>query len=426
MSEMKTFKANIGVVTAASLFSFAISLALTPVMTRFYDPSNYGAFSLVNNLATFVATLALLSLPSLIPYESKVHKRRQIARAILQLSCVAFGASAVLAAAWFLFADDLGIGAERWVAWTMPILVAAIMFQRFAQAWNQAKGDFLQASIGRVVHPLVAKLGAVLMAGFMGAYALNILVLEVLGYLLQARIILGRGWKNWLKWTDMFSWRRMRISLGLIRTHRDMTLHGNASGLLVLAATSVQGVAATYFFSLENAGLFSLAMSIASLPVQLVSMASAPVVYQKMLDTARQHPKKLLRLSMIVGAGYMAIGSPVYFGIYWLGPDLFRFAFGVKWSQAGEMASILALPMWLYFVVMPLSSILMVTRQQRKGLMVDLIFLPFSVLVFVAISTAFDMLVAVAGLAIVMSLHRIVQAILGLVVAYKLKTQTPH
>ena len=58
-----------------------------------------------------------------------------------------------------------------------------------------------------------------------------------------------------------------------------------------------------------------------------------------------------------------------------LGPQIFSFAFGAKWCEAGEYVQILAPFFLLMFVVSPLTTALIIAEKQELILVVQLLYL---------------------------------------------------
>jgi O-antigen/teichoic acid export membrane protein len=274
-----------------------------------------------------------------------------------------------------------------------------------------ADARFGTMAAARVAHPLVAKLGAIGAALSIGAHPLALLGFEALGYAVQARIMLGAAWRRLFSPRGALSRRRWRLTAGVVRGHRDMTFYGHASALLALGEIAAESVIVAHFFSVRDAGLFSLALGIASLPVQLVALATASVIYHRFIETARARPGTIFRTVARTLSGYLLVGVPVYGVILWKGPDLFSLALGEEWRESGRLASLLAPALLLVFVLTPLSSIFRVARIQHVALTVDAVFLPIAVTTLLVSSMRLDLFGAITCLAFALCVHRL--ALLG-------------
>jgi O-antigen/teichoic acid export membrane protein len=417
---MSGFKRNLGVVTLASAASFAVSLGLTPVMTRLYAPADYGVFAVVNNLATFIATLALMSLPNALPIERRPARRARVARAIVHLGSLAFGLSAVVVVSSLV--ARRGGAAAHGSAVILPVLVAAIAVHRLAQSWAVADGRFGTMAASRIAHPVVAKLGAIGSAVSVGPHPVALLAFETLGYAVQARIMLRARWRASLSLRRPLSRARWRVTTAVVRAHRDTTLYGHASTLLTLGEVMAESLIIAQCFSVREAGLFALALSMVALPVQLVALATASVVYHRFIETARVDPSALPRTVLRTALGYLAIGLPVYGIVFWKGADLFALALGGAWQESGALASTLAVPLLLRFALTPVTSVFRVASRQHAALLVDATLLPVAIGAFLVCSVHQPLPTAAACLAVGLSVHHLVLLVGCLAAARRVPT----
>lgn len=152
------FRKNLGIATLATLIGFAISLALTPVMTRLYQPNDYGAFAIINNLATFLASLFLLSLPNALPIIPTWRTRARLLRTLVALTILAFALTTIGTMGYLTISYLNGfIDSSQWAFALTPALVLVISLHRITQSWANADGAFTSMAVARVVHPAVAK-----------------------------------------------------------------------------------------------------------------------------------------------------------------------------------------------------------------------------------------------------------------------------
>lgn len=421
-----SFRKNLGIATGASIISFAISLALTPVMTRWYQPDDYGTFAVINNIATFLATAFLLSLPNALPLEPAWHKRAQLLRALVQLSAIAFVVT-TLGVTLFLFVSYTRGNFENdlWVFLTLPFLVLAIGTQRIAQGWANADGAFHSMAIARIVHPMVAKPFAILASMLATASPLYMILFEGVAYLSQAITMLRGRFRKMKTLPRPFAKRSLTVAWGTLQRYRDFSLHLNLVNLLMLGSITLQTLILMSAYTAKETGLFTLAMSMASLPLQLISMATASVIYHQLIACARDTPHKLSRKVLKIFLAFILLGSLPYLVLFLFGTDLFIFAFGQEWEESGSVASLFAFPMFLAFLYTPISSIFRVTSSIKLQFKVDLIFVLATIVIFYLSAQEFAFTDAVTFLAAVVSVHQLVGIGFCLYVASNPKIQTP-
>lgn len=422
-----SFRKNLGIATGASVTSFAISLLLTPLMTRWYQPDDYGTFAVINNIATFLATAFLFSLPNALPLEPAWHKRAQLLRALVQLCAIAFVVT-TSGVALFLLVTHVRGNFENgmWIFLTLPFLVLAIGTQRIAQGWANADGAFHSMAIARVVHPMVAKPSAIAASMLATSNPLYMIFFEGVAYFLQAIAMVRTRFHKLKTFPRLFARRSPAIVWGTLRRYRDFSLRLNLVNLLTLGSVALQTLILLSAYTAKEAGLFTLAMSMASLPLQLISMATASVIYHQLIACARNTPHELSRKVIKIFLAFILLGSLPYLVLFLFGPALFAFAFGQEWKESGSVASLFALPMFLAFLYTPISSIFRVTSSIKLQLRIDLIFVSATIVVFYLSVQKLAFIDAVTLFTAVVSVHQLVSIGSALYVAKNPKTQTPN
>jgi len=407
------FKKDIGLATMASIFSFIISFALTPIMTRWYEPSDYGVFAVVNNLATFIATAMLFSLPNAIPLEQFWYRRVQLLRALFDLTL------------FVVILTSLGVlvyvfikGGES-IFLLLPLLVFSISSHRISQGWANADGAFSTMALGRVVHPLVTKPFAIIASMLTGSTPFYIIIFEMMGYLLQSYIMLRKRWKKLLSIGKVLSLKRIKKTWILLGRYKDFSLYLNLTTLLTLGFITLQVMIISMSYSVNQTGLFTLALSMVGLPVQLISMATASIVYHKFIELSQENISGLFKTALMICMGYMILGMVPYIVIYVYGETLFAFIFGEVWRQSGIIASILALPLFLQFITMPMISLFRVTKKIKFQFIIDSIFLIPIIFIFYILSLEKSFLELIEIYAMIMSIYSVVIVIIILSITWK-------
>jgi O-antigen/teichoic acid export membrane protein len=389
-------------------------------MTRWYQPDDYGTFAVINNLATFIATASLLSLSNALPIVSSWHRRAQLLRSLVHLAVFAFILSFIGVALFIGSKYLLGeMDGSAWVFVSMPFLVLVISLHRIAQGWANADGAFRSMATARVIHPLIAKPSAILASMLTTSNPLYIVCFEGVGYLCQSFTMVRGRLRKLQNFPDLFSKRRIGLTFGVVRRHQDYSIYLNLVNLLMLGSITFQIMILANSYSVSETGLYSLAMSMASLPVQLVALATAPVIYHHLITINRDQPGLLFVKTLKLLVVFVATGIIPYLLLYFYGPDLFGLVFGSLWAQSGKVASLLALPLYLQFLYMPISSVFRVTATIKIQFLLDFMFAVPIIVSFYYISHLMHFFEALAFLALALSLHQLVAICFCLFVTWR-------
>jgi O-antigen/teichoic acid export membrane protein len=395
-------------------------------MTRWYQPEDYGVFAVINNMATFLASLFLLSLPNALPIIHTWHARARLLRTLIALTMVAFVVTS-MGTMLFLVAshEKGGVSGSEWAFTLLPFLVLVISLHRISQSWANAEGAFNSMAVARIVHPMVAKPFAIAASMLSSANPVYIIFFEGVAYFFQAMTMV-RGRAQKLKQIS-FRLNRKSAPLGLatIRRYKDYALFLNFVNLLSLGFITLQTLILTGAYSPTETGHFALATSMTSLPIQLISMAAAPVIYHRLIVCGREDPHTLRTKLFKLLLAFALLGALPYLSIFYYGPDLFSLAFGQEWGASGEIASILALPVFLQFLYTPISSIFRITSSIKLQFRVDLIFILTTIVIFYLSAQELSFTHAMTIFAVVVSIHQLVGISFCLYVARNSKTQKP-
>lgn len=371
-------------------------------MTRFFTPSDYGVFAVINNLATLIATFSLFSLPNAIPIEQSWKKRKRLIQALLQITFFTFLICMIGTLSVVL------MNKMHFVYLLLPVLILTIMLHRIAQGWATADASFNSMALARIVHPLTAKSFAILASKFSSSSPIYMIFFEAFAFFLQVIILIRKKMVNVFVWSNIYKINRLKICIGIIKHYSDYSLFLNLVNLTILTSASLQLIILSTNFSINETGVFSLALSMANLPVQLISLATASVIYHKFIAIGKTNPELLYKKVLEFLFGYALLGLVPFTILYFFGEIIFGVVFGPQWSMSGKIASILSLPMFFQFVLYPLLSLFRITTKIKLQFKIDLFFNTMIIISLYSFSTYYDFIKTITMLSILLSLYRIV------------------
>ena len=247
------------------------------------------------------------------------------------------------------------------MAWLFPLLVLAHAAQRIADSLVTARGLFPPLAVARVTNAAVTRVLTLGVGWLIHASAAVMMLGDTVGKLVHLAVIarggLGTVWRG-LRWQPEVA--SLRTAL---RDYRDFALHSNLAAALPMVTGLGLQVSIGIQLGTAATGQYVLAQSILSLPVSLIAMASAPVVFHRLVRAAAETPDRLVALVLQAMLGYVLLGAVIMLPIALFGPALFAFVFGEPWRPAGVVAALLSLPQILAFSLTALLSTFRVTRR---------------------------------------------------------------
>lgn len=334
-----------------------LALAVSPLLSRLYDPTDFGVFSVVTGIGMVAGTAVALRYELAVP----LPEDDEDARALVSLGLYATAAgSLVLLLAVLVLAPTLGRvlsldASQRWFL-AVPLLAASFASFRVLNQWalrQQRYAAVARRNLLQSVTQVLIQLAAGLRAGPGGLLA-GVAVGQAVG---AASLLPGSG-------------------LSLVRSRarlRDAALRFRHFPLLLMPAGVINAaglyvpvvlVAATY--GTTAAGWLGFTQRVLAFPVTLVGQAVAQVYLGELARNRRERTGRERRLFRLASTRLALVGAGIGLTLGVLAPTLFPVVFGEPWRTSGLMAQALAISLALQLLASPLSQTLVVF--ERTGL----------------------------------------------------------
>ncbi len=366
------FFANITKTVSASGIQFLIMLCTTPIMTRLYQPAAYAAFGIVNTMAVTIVGIGLLSLPNAYVAEKLAAVRYEIIASMLVLLGGLVLLAAVIASVLGVIGlHRNGIDIPKLSLILLPILVLTYGARQIIVNMAIQRASFSRLSLSQVIEPVCARGGSITLGWLFWGNPAFILASVVLGQVSTMLVLFTLSPK-----TLRGHWRKVASHLpnllSSLKRYGDFVFFGTMSQqALNVLMLGLQVSIASYFTS-DLAGQYILATSILTLPVTLISLATAPVVYHHFIETETNTPARLPRHFLLAGGLYLLVGLILMLPIFFFGAEIFKIAFGPIWLHAGRIASVLSVAYISTFAVTGVQSIFMVTRRLKLQFLLEI------------------------------------------------------
>lgn len=352
-----------------------LGVAVAPIVTRVYGPSEFGQVGLVVafiNIAAVTLSLrlemAIVSSPS----------REEAARvALLALLILPLTTLAATVAFFVLIVLPVGPYANVPVAWTLllPIPLAAIGLVSVVRYWVVRRQDYVPLSQIAVIQSVVRGAGQVGL-GILHFGALGLFLGDLLGRIAGTTRLSIRELPDIVAAAGRPAWYGARSLL--LRYWKFPAFSLPSSFIDTLAAVLPLPLIGL-FYGLEAAGYYSLVQTVFALPSTLVARSVADVFHGRVAALARDAPGRVAWLFLRTAGALGAIAIPIGVAVFVLGPALFPLVFGEQWQTAGHVAAVLAPRMVVQMIVSPLSRIVFVYQGQEAKLIFDIVVLTLTI-----------------------------------------------
>lgn len=348
-----------------------IVVAVTPLLTRLYSPSDLGVFGL---FASFVGVASVAVCWRLDLGVATAHSRAEAGELVLLCLMVSIPTSIALSAVL------AGLIAGQWLsfgllsAWTVPLALLALVATGVFGAlrfWHVRDGDFGVVSRALVTQG-AGRAGTSLALGLAATGWTGLVLGDVLGRLLGIRQL-------WLRARDglrsVFAHAGKPQIVARLRAARRYPLIVLPSSVIDALAAALPLPAIATLFGPAAAGQFALVWRVATVPAGLLSSSVADVFHSHAVAADVRDPRLVASLLRGTLRRLAWVAAALFVPLCALSPLLFGWVFGPDWSQAGWLM-LLLLPMWWSAaVVSPVSRVLLVVGRPGLKLVFDLCYL---------------------------------------------------
>ena len=348
------FFKNVLLVMTGSVISQAIGVALSPVISRLFTPSDFGVFGSFSALTGIISAFVTLDYSQAI----MLPKKREDAGQMFLLSCLATLAVAGLCMAACLLtpnwlAGSLGTlknGRNSFLALFVLAVLAGGLNASFL-GWCIRSKAFKHTSTSLVVRG--ASSNGTQLAFGVAQFGAPGLVLSSVVADVCATLSLLRGMRtDLMEFLAEARWSRLKE---LATEYKDFPAYSATQNLLNALSAGLPVLLLTHYFGIAVAGAYAFGMRLLYSPMSLISGALRQVLFQR-AGEMQQHDRKISPLFLKATGGLFAVGLLPAIVISIWSPQLFSWTFGARWATAGEFARYLIL--WLLFVFCNLPAVL--------------------------------------------------------------------
>jgi O-antigen/teichoic acid export membrane protein len=362
---MSNFITNVLKLVSGSVASQALGILLIPIITRIYNPDDFGIFQL------FMSISGILVIVSTFSYQFAIMlpKTEEDAANVTSLCTVLVIITSLLTGIVVLLIpvniDE--IFKTPGISSYLPLLSLIIFLNGmfFVQNyWLSRRTRFGVIAGSRVSNTLSTKLFQIGLAK-PGVSPLGLIWGYIAGYLI-ADLFMLKGMKKDIQVFKKVSMKRMKE---VAIQYKDFPLFSFWSSVANTISPQVPAFLLAYFYSTSVVGHFSLANQVVNLPMGIVGAAIGQVFFQRVSEVKNGNGKGDMKT--IVGEVYnklISIGLFPMILLIILGEQIFTFAFGDGWDVAGTYVKILVPWIFLVFLSSPITTLYNVFEKQKVWL----------------------------------------------------------
>jgi O-antigen/teichoic acid export membrane protein len=347
------FAKNVITLISGTAIAQALSLIFSPVISRIYNPEDFGFFAIFMSIVSGIAVIACgrFELTILLPEkEEDAQKNKSIAL----LFCISISSITTIVMS-ILFA--LNIVQSVYYLLTGVLVFIFGIYQINTNSALRSK-NYKVIAKSRVINSVI---NVILSISFGLFKYLHV------GMILST--LIGQTMANSLfKYPFLNQKINKSYLLSLKPTiikYKHFLQFNTVQALSDMFMINAMYYLLPFFYSSSLMGLYALAIRILQAPMSLIGSSLAQVFYQQATQYYKDNkPLNGLIKSTLYKAAIVALPIPVILILF--GPSLFALVFGERWEAAGNLARILS--PWIYFdfIRSTISQIPLILNKQKE------------------------------------------------------------
>ena len=365
-----SFARNVAIAAGGTGFAQVLSLISAPILTRLYEPGDYGVLAAFASVCGIFIALSSLRYQVAIP----IPESDEDGANLLVLSLViVVGVAIAGTTGVYALRDEICTWTEcpelAAYLWMIPIAVLGGGFYEVLAYWAIRREAFKMLAKTKISRSLGGVIPQIIL-GFFKQGTLGLLIGNLLGQLSGNSAIALMAWRKDRGLLKAVSLKRM---LAMAGRFKKFPLFNAPSELLVVLPALGPSLLVVTFYGAHEAGLFDLAVRVFRRPTGFIVSSVLQVFMHRASLYAREAPQRLPRLFFATAGRLFAFALIPAALLAIFGPQIVGFVFGEQWTDAGIYLRLIAPILLAQVTVQSVSPVLLVLNLPEWQLGADIL-----------------------------------------------------
>jgi len=379
------FFRNVAKLSSGKLFALAIAVVATPIVSRLFDPSDYGVAALFIAASTIAASVLALAYERAAIFPKDDYKANRVVYLALSVSAgLALLILLVIVTCYLVLPEFVeGSNLGRFI-WLLPLGAFLMSVKSAGVALCVRRNDYTAIATADVGEAAITASTRIFWGLLLTSSTAGLLTGHLLG-ILFAGLACGLRSRAWLKKAGRPPGFREMWSIAV--EFKDYPQLRAPAKIAFSASRKLPVIALGVMFPAEVVGFYAMANRAAGRPLQAVSKSVSDVLLGKTMKL--RHVGKPLSKSLVkVAAVLVLTGIPIFSVMLVYGEELLAWFLGARWSDAGIYVQIMAPYLFALWVGSFTSTVFETLRLNKIRLKLNTGSLLIRIVVFVACSAA--------------------------------------
>lgn len=363
------FLKNFSIVMCGTAIAQIIGIALTPIISRLFEPEDFGVFgSFTSVLGIVAAGVTLQYTQALMLPKDDDDAANLFAVSIISIVVISMLAflTAYIFSGWVL--EILKAQESKWILWFLPIGIFVSGINQSLQAWCVRKKAFKITASSQMLRSGCIN-GLQIILGLFKVGSGGLITSAVVADLFASNYLVRQVFKDKILLKKSI---KLKLIFFIAKKYRDFPIYSSTQNVMNAFSQGIPVLLLAHFYGIAVAGAYSFSVRILHAPMTFVLTALRQVLFQKASETFNCG-ERLLPLFVKVTSGLFVLSLfPSIIMFIWA-PEIFIWVFGEEWHTAGLYASWLVLWLVPAFANIPSVLIARILRMQRFLFMVEIL-----------------------------------------------------
>ena len=357
------FSRNVLTLMTGTTIAQAIPIAISPILTRLYSPSEFGIFALYMSIASLLSVIATgrYELAIMLP------KKKTDALNIVILSLVITITISIFAfLIVFFFNEEITILLENknisnWL-YFIPITVLFTGIYQSFNYWNSKQKQYKLIATTKVIQSTTTGTSN-LSFGFAGYTFGGMILGGLFGQAISSFMLSRNFFKNDKNLFQKISKTRI---IALAKKYKKFPLINSLHAFINILKENAVNIFIGIKYSQTTLGYYFFMLRMMKLPAGLLGSSIAQVFYREATERyIKDKNIQSLILKLVIKLVLISLG-PIFL-FYFIAEELFSIIFGEEWRISGSYAKAISPYIFFHFIASPLGMIPLVVNMQEKA-----------------------------------------------------------
>jgi O-antigen/teichoic acid export membrane protein len=356
------FARSASILAGGTAMAQVIAVAASPILTRIYNPSDFGALQVFISLMGFALVIAAgrYEFALLLP-EDEQSSIDILGVAILCVCLTTMVTTGIVILCHYHWMFPASVLVLKEHLWLLPVSVLGGGLYQVLSYWAMRHNGYRQIATTKFTQ-VGAMVATQLGAGLVIHGSLGLLIGDAVGRVMGSGRFLRELWRDYAG--QILAIRVARMIRLAVR-YRDYPLVSTWGSLLNSSGLALPALFLAQYYGAQYTGWFALVNRVLGVPATLIGASIAQVYTSEAAKLSRTDPQRLMYIFLKTTRRMLYLGLPpcVLFTIF--APWLFQTIFGHAWREAGVYARYLAFMCYASFINSPVTFTLSVLQRQR-------------------------------------------------------------